>query len=111
MYSCIRVLRYQRNLALHLYSCHYLQTGRLDVATSRPIPLHHPNLTHALAVSLIISCQQFNVTNFRILERSLRLYGDVHFKQRTVTEFFMTKGSVMLIHRRIKNVYGLNAVV
>ena len=34
----------------------------------------------------------------------MRLYGDVRFKQRTAAEFFMAKGSVMLIHKRLKNV-------
>ena len=34
----------------------------------------------------------------------MRLYGDVRFKHRTVTEFFMTKVSVMLIPQRFKNV-------
>jgi hypothetical protein len=39
------------------------------------------------------------------------LYGDVRFKQRTVTEFVTAKGSVMLIHKRLQNVCGVNAVV
>jgi hypothetical protein len=33
----------------------------------------------------------------------MRLYGDVRFKQRTVTEFFMAKVSVMFIPKRFKN--------
>jgi hypothetical protein len=41
----------------------------------------------------------------------MRLYGEVRFKQRTVTEFFMAKESVMLIQKRLKNVLGVNAVV
>jgi hypothetical protein len=37
--------------------------------------------------------------------------GDVRLKQRAVTEFLVTeKESVTNIHRRLKNVYGDNAV-
>jgi hypothetical protein len=35
----------------------------------------------------------------------------VCFKQPTVTEFFTAKGSVTLIHKRLKILYGINAVV
>lgn len=64
--------------------CHYLETWRLDIATSRPTPLHHP--LDPRSRGTIIRCLQCNRPNCTILEQSLRLYGDVCFKQRTAAE-------------------------
>ena len=112
MYSCISVLTFQRNLAPHSVQI-VVSTCSRGVSTQQLHVLYLCTilLTLALKVSLIICCLQFNRPNCTTLERSLTLYGDVLFKQWTVTEFFMVKRSVMLIHKRLKNVYGVNDVV
>lgn len=56
-------------------------------------------------------CAIFSVLNFEYPAGNLVWYSDVHFKQWAVTEFLVVeKQSIIRIHKRLKNIYGVNAV-
>jgi len=56
-------------------------------------------------------CAIFSVLDSEYPAGNLVWYSDVHFKQWAVIEFLVAeKQSVMRIYKKLKNIYGVNAV-